>query len=184
MIEFYRRAPVVPQRLGILARNLQSTHRAHLALARAAEAQVDEVLFVLPREFPHKVYEGASFEERIEMLQLSAADERRFSIASTAGGLFIDIARECRDAYGDVALSFLCGRDAAERIVNCDGAPEAFGAMLGVFDLLVRPAAATISLLRNWRIAFTRCRWNRITMRSQPLMSVTGLRAASHGSTL
>lgn len=138
MIEFYRRAPVVPQRLGILSGTFNPPTRAHLALARAAEVQVDEVLFVLPRQFPHKVYEGASFEERIEMLQLSAADERRFSIASTGGGLFIDIARECRDAYGEAALLFLCGRDAAERIVNWDyGAPGAFGAMLDVFELRV-----------------------------------------------
>ena len=98
-------------------------------------AQVDEVLFVLPREFPHKPYEGASFEERIQMLQLAAAD---FSIASTSGGLFIEIARECQETYGDAALSFLCGRDAAERIVNWNyGDPAAFAAMLNVFDLRV-----------------------------------------------
>jgi nicotinic acid mononucleotide adenylyltransferase len=99
---------------------------------------VDEVLFVLPREFPHKAYEGASFDERIEMLRLAVVDDPRFSIASTDRGLFIDIARECRDAYGDAALSFLCGRDAAERIVNWDyGDPGAFQAMLDVFDLRV-----------------------------------------------
>src|SRR5690242_17748537 len=112
MIEFFRRAPGVPQRLGILPGTFNPPTRAHLALALAAEAQVDEVLFVLPREFPHKAYKGASFEQRIEMLRLAAASEPRFSIASTGGGLFIDIARECRDVYGDVALSFLCGRDA------------------------------------------------------------------------
>jgi nicotinate-nucleotide adenylyltransferase len=137
VIEFFRRAQAVPRRLGILPGTFNPPTSAHIALARAATAQVDEVLFVLPREFPHKVYEGASFEERIEMLQL-AADDPRFSIASTGGGLFIDIARECREAYGDAALSFLCGRDAAERIVNWDyGNPEAFQKMLDVFDLRV-----------------------------------------------
>jgi nicotinate-nucleotide adenylyltransferase len=136
MIEFVRRAAAIPRRLGILPGTFNPPTRAHLALARAAEGEVDEVLFVLPREFPHKAYEGASFDERIEMLQRAVADDPRFSIASTDRGLFIDIARECRDAYGDASLSFLCGRDAAERIVNWDyGAPGAFQAMLDVFDL-------------------------------------------------
>jgi nicotinate (nicotinamide) nucleotide adenylyltransferase len=138
MIEFFRRAPVVPRRLGILPGTFNPPTRAHLALARAAVTQVDEVLFVLPREFPHKVYEGASFEERIEMLRRAVDSEPRFSIASTDAGLFIDISRACRDAYGDAALSFVCGRDAAERIVNWDyGAPGAFQAMLDEFDLRV-----------------------------------------------
>ena len=135
MIEFFRRAPGSPRRLGILPGTFNPPTLAHIALAQAAMAQVDEVLFVLPREFPHKIYEGASFDERIQMLQLAATD---FSIASTGGGLFIEIARECQDAYGDAALSFLCGRDAAERIVNWDyGDPGAFAAMLNVFDLRV-----------------------------------------------
>jgi nicotinate-nucleotide adenylyltransferase len=138
MIEFFRRALASPRRLGILPGTFNPPTRAHLALARAAEGQVDEVLFVLPREFPHKAYEGASFEQRIEMLQLAVAGEPHFSIASTDRGLFIDIARECQDAYGDADLSFLCGRDAAERIVNWDyGAPGAFEAMLDAFDLRV-----------------------------------------------
>jgi len=139
VIEFIRRATAVPRRLGILPGTFNPPTRAHLALARAAEKYVDEVLFVLPREFPHKAYEGASFEERIRMLDLAAADNPRFSIASTERGLFIDIARECRAVYGDAALSFLCGRDAAERIVNWDydGDPDAFQKMLEVFDLRV-----------------------------------------------
>ena len=138
MIEFFRRAAAVTRRLGILAGTFNPPTRAHLALARAAAGHVDEVLFVLPREFPHKTYEGASFDDRIEMLRLAVADDPRFSIASTHRGLFIDIARECRDVYGDASLSFLCGRDAAERIVNWDyGRPGAFQAMLDVFDLRV-----------------------------------------------
>ena len=143
MIELVRRAQGVPRRLGILPGTFNPPTRAHLALARAATAHVDEVLFVLPREFPHKAYAGASFSERMDMLQL-AADDPRYSIASTEGGLFIEIARECRAAYGDAALSFLCGRDAAERIVNWDyGDPAAFAAMLDEFDLRVAARGGT-----------------------------------------
>jgi nicotinate-nucleotide adenylyltransferase len=137
MIEFVRRADLVPRRLGILSGAFNPTTLAHLALARAAMHDVDEVLFILPRRQPHKVYDGASFDERMEMLQLAARDPQ-FSIASTEGGLFIEIAQECRDVYGDAALSFLCGRDAAERIVNWDyGDPAAFARMLDEFDLRV-----------------------------------------------
>jgi nicotinic acid mononucleotide adenylyltransferase len=53
--------------------------------------------------------------------------------------LFAEIASECRAAYGaDVRLSFLCGRDAAERVANWDyGTPGAFLQLLKQFDLLV-----------------------------------------------
>jgi nicotinic acid mononucleotide adenylyltransferase len=71
-------------------------------------------------------------------MALSGLD-RRFSAAVSDGGLFIDIARECRPHYPpDTDLLFLCGRDAAERIVGWDyGDPGAFGRMLGEFRLLV-----------------------------------------------
>jgi nicotinic acid mononucleotide adenylyltransferase len=53
--------------------------------------------------------------------------------------LFAEIAAECRRAYGEVvALSFLCGRDAAERVAGWNyGEPGAFAGMLADFDLLV-----------------------------------------------
>ena len=138
MIEFFRRAPGSPRKLGILSGTFNPPTRAHLALARAALAEVDEVLFVLPRVFPHRPYEGAQFEERIAMLKDALASEPCFSIASTARGLFIDIARECRAEYPEAALIFLCGRDAAERIVNWDyGESGAFAKMLEVFELRV-----------------------------------------------
>jgi nicotinate-nucleotide adenylyltransferase len=138
-MEFFRRAPAPPARLGILPGTFNPVTVAHLALAGAAMNSVDEVLFVLPREFPHKRYSGASFAERVEMLCASLADSPAFSLAATEGGLFAQIAVECRQAYGQgVGLSFLCGRDAAERVANWDyGQPGAFPGMLRDFDLLV-----------------------------------------------
>jgi nicotinate-nucleotide adenylyltransferase len=138
VIEFFRRAAGLPARLGILSGTFNPPTRAHLALARSALAEVDEVLFVLPRVFPHKRYEGATFEERIAMLQAALADEAAFSIASTDRGLFIEIAEECRAEYPGADLIFLCGRDAAERIVNWDyGHAHAFAKMLEVFEVRV-----------------------------------------------
>jgi len=110
-----------------------------VALAEGALAVVDEVVFVLPRQFPHKTYSGASFEQRVELLGLALGGEGRYSVAASERGLFAEIAGECRQAYGaDVRLSFLCGRDAAERIANWDyGRRGAFQDMLQQFDLLV-----------------------------------------------
>jgi nicotinate-nucleotide adenylyltransferase len=137
-MEFFRRAAGRPGRLGIIPGTFNPVTVAHLALARAALARVNEVLFVLPRIFPHKTYQGATFEDRVEML-CAALDEPAWSIATAEGGLFIDIARECRAAYGSgVQLTFLCGRDAAERVVNWDyGRAGAFAEMLREFDMLV-----------------------------------------------
>jgi nicotinate-nucleotide adenylyltransferase len=130
-----------PQKLGVLAGTFNPPTRAHIALARAALAVVDEVLFVLPRMLPHKEWEGARFEDRLRMLKTAIEDEPRFSIAASERGLFIEIARECRAKYGPrVELYFLCGRDAAERIVNWDyGHPGAFVEQLTEYQLLVAP---------------------------------------------
>jgi nicotinic acid mononucleotide adenylyltransferase len=75
----------------------------------------------------------------MELLLATVKDETRFAVAASDGGLFIEIARECREAYGDdPSLTFLCGRDAAERIVSWNyGDPGAFPKMLQEFDMLV-----------------------------------------------
>jgi nicotinate-nucleotide adenylyltransferase len=138
-MEFLRRSKDKPYRLGVLPGTFNPVTVAHLALAEAALTIVDEVVFVLPRQFPHKTYSGAAFEQRAELLEMALAGEPRFSAAACAGGLFVEIATECRAAYGaDVRLSFLCGRDAADRIANWDyGHAGAFREMLKQFDLLV-----------------------------------------------
>lgn len=139
-MEFFRRAAGRPGSLAVLAGTFNPPTRAHLALAEAAlRSAADEVVFVLPRQFPHKPYEGAGFSDRIRMLELATAGEPRYSIASTATGLFLDVARACRAAYGpEVRLLLLCGSDAAERIVNWDYGPrESIAEQLQEFELLV-----------------------------------------------
>jgi nicotinate-nucleotide adenylyltransferase len=146
-----------PQRLGILAGAFNPPTVAHVALVRAAAGSVDEVVCVLPKAFPHKPYTGATLAERISMLRAIAWPDVPVSIAVSDGGLLIEIARECRAAYGEaVELLFICGRDAAERIVNWDyGEPGAFERMLDEFGLLVaarggeyRPAPHLASRIR------------------------------------
>ena len=139
-MEFFRRARGTPSRLGILPGAFNPVTIAHVALARAASAELDEIVWVLPRALPHKEYtEGATFAQRIGMLCTIADTEPRWSVAASRGGLFLEIVEECFAVYGDqVRISFLCGRDAAERIAGWDyGQPDAFPRMLQRFDLLV-----------------------------------------------
>lgn len=138
-MEFLIRPECQAERLGILPGSFNPPTRAHLALAEAALAEVDEVLLVLPRSFPHKNYDGASFGQRSRMLRAAVERQPRLAAAISEGGLFIDIARECRTVYGpDVQLAFVCGRDAAERVVGWDyGNANAIKQMLEAFQLLV-----------------------------------------------
>jgi nicotinate-nucleotide adenylyltransferase len=138
-MKFYRRSARLPARLGVFPGTFNPVTVAHLALANAALDWVDEVVFVLPRELPHKDVSGASFSKRLEILDAAAGENPAFSIADSDGGLFLEISAECRDAYGPgVRQSFLCGRDAADRIVAWDyGRPGVLKEMLDRFDFLV-----------------------------------------------
>jgi len=108
-------------------------------MAESALAAADEVLFVLPRVFPHKEYAGAGFADRLELLRAALSSEPRFSLASSSRGLFIELAREARREYGHgVELFLLCGRDAAERIVAWDySSGESIEKQLETYQLLV-----------------------------------------------
>jgi nicotinate-nucleotide adenylyltransferase len=157
-MEFFQRPQSSPSRLGILPGTFNPVTVAHLALAHAALPKLDEIVFVLPRAFPHKPYHGAHFEQRVQMLQAVLNPTPHFSIAASEGGLFTEIADECRVAYGPlVKLTFLCGRDAAERIANWDyGEPGAFDAMLRRFHLLVAARAGDYNVPPEWSGAIGR----------------------------
>jgi nicotinate-nucleotide adenylyltransferase len=126
-------------KLAILAGAFNPPTRAHLAMAHVALAVGDEVLFALPRAFPHKQYAGLEFETRVELLRAALAGNPRFSLAATEGGLFVEIAQEARPIYGaNTELLFLCGRDTAERIVGWDyGRGDSIEKQLESFKLLV-----------------------------------------------
>jgi nicotinate-nucleotide adenylyltransferase len=142
-MEFLRRASGTPRQLAILPAAFDPPTLAHLALIEASleGGAAQEVLCVLPRRFPHKEYERVTIEERLEMVLEATAQEPRISVGISEGGLFADIASECRAAYGEAPeLWFLCGRDAAQRIVEWpygDGPP--ITRQLEQFRLLVAP---------------------------------------------
>jgi len=151
-LEFYRQVSRKPHKAGILAGSFNPPTIAHLELAVAASRSVDLIVCVVPRVFPHKDYSGATLEQRVEMLD-AAGLAIPHAIASTEQGLFIDIARECRDHYGaEVQLSLICGRDAAERMLHWDyGRAGVVEEMLSEFELLVAPRGGHFSPPAEYR---------------------------------
>lgn len=134
-MQFFNRSRTSPARLGVLAGAFNPPTIAHLAFAESARDYVDQVLYVVPRVYPHKKYSGATLEQRVAMLEAMNSG----SVAVTEQGLLIDIARECRAEFGPATrLSFLCGRDAAERVLYWDyGRAGVVEEMLREFELLV-----------------------------------------------
>lgn len=123
------------KRVGILPGAFNPVTRAHVALADSARGIVDEIVCVIPRAYPHKEFHGATFEQRLKMLDLAGIHDR---VEITESGLFIDIARELRRPGDEVF--FICGADAAERVIHWDyGQPGAIDQMLEEFSLLVAP---------------------------------------------
>jgi nicotinate-nucleotide adenylyltransferase len=127
------------KRIGVLAGAFNPVTHAHLALAEAAGKIFDEVVCVVPRVYPHKHLHGASLEDRIEMLKLAGG---RYRVEIAEGGLFIDIARELRRP--DIEICFICGRDAAERVIDWDyGEAGAIEKMLAEFSIVVAERGGT-----------------------------------------
>ena len=140
-VRFYRGQALRTGRLGIFPGAFNPVTRAHLAVAQAArdEHRLQQVVFLLPETFPHKTYEGASFDDRVALLEEALAGDASLAIATSEGGLFIEIARAFRAACGSqVEIHLLCGRDAAERIAGWDyGDGPPFPQQLTEFQMLV-----------------------------------------------
>jgi nicotinate-nucleotide adenylyltransferase len=132
MPHFYKGSALRQGRLGIFPGAFNPPTLAHLAVAAAAKGQhqLDQVVFLLPAQFPHKPF---------TLLRDAACNEEAFAIASSDHGLFIDIAQEFRAECGPgPELFLLCGKDAAERIVNWDyGSGPSFAEQLDEDRLLV-----------------------------------------------
>lgn len=138
-LNFLHRASGQSQRLAIFPGAWNPPTVAHVAVARAALEWADEVIFVLPKSFPHKSFEGASFEQRQEMLRSLARTCEAFSAAVSETNLHIEMAREASESCGaDSEIGVICGRDAVERIAGWDyGRPGVFEEMLEKYPLLV-----------------------------------------------
>ena len=141
MLRFFKGGPLGHGRVGVLPGAFNPVTNAHIALAEASIEQhrLDQIIFLLPEVFPHKAYVGASFEERLALLHAALSDKPRWAIASSDRWLFVEIAKAVQDDCGpDADIHLICGRDAAERIVNWDyGDGPDFAKQLRQFQMLV-----------------------------------------------
>ena len=154
MLQFHKGSAVTRGRLGVLPGAFNPPTNAHLALARAAKTQhrLNQVVFLVPRVFPHKDFVGASFEDRLALLEGALRGSPSFAIASSEGGFFIEIARSFRAACHPVELFLLCGRDAALRIADWDyGDGPSFANQLEEFQLLVASRLGAYSPPEEYR---------------------------------
>ncbi len=141
-MEIIQRSLGSPERVAILAGSFNPPTVAHFELLRAGSVEVDQIVCVLPKVFPHKEYFGATFPQRLQMLRAASSGwEQPLTIATSERGLFIDIAREYREQVSaGTRISLLCGADAAERIIEWDyGVVGSVEEMLEQFELLVAP---------------------------------------------
>ena len=129
---------VEPRSLVIVPGAFNPPTRAHVILARAALEHADAALFTLPSKLPHKEFTGASLEQRAAMLSRITSADERLGTAVADGGLYAEIAHEARESFPDARIQLLCGRDAAERIVNWQyDTPGIVERMLSECELLV-----------------------------------------------
>lgn len=135
-----------PRALALLPGSFNPPTRAHVDMARAALDFVDAVLFVLPREFPHKSWTGATFDQRLEMLRRVAAGDSRLGVAVSDRGLYIEMAREAQALFPGRRIELVLGRDAAERIATWNYAePGVFEKLASEFPLRVAPRLGTFA---------------------------------------
>lgn len=140
-MDLVRRGAPDARRVAIFPAAWNPPTLAHLALAGAALDFAGEVLLALPRVFPHKEFEHAGFDLRLEWLQRIVAQRPRLGVAVTEGGLFLEMARALRAAAPCVEQVFIvCGSDAAARFLAWpyDRGPSAIE-QLREFSLLVAP---------------------------------------------
>jgi len=131
-----------PGRLGVLGGAYNPITLAHLAIADAAVAamHLNEVLFCLPQEPPHKTIFGASLEQRLDMMKLAVRDRPYATVGLCSHGLFLDIERALRHVYAPATeVFFITGRDAAERILTWeyDDTERALSEMFSAFQFIV-----------------------------------------------
>jgi cytidyltransferase-like protein len=138
-MEFLHRGAQSPARVALFPGAWNPPTSAHVEIARLARNHADEVIWVLPRVFPHKGFQGADFDARRRMLETIARQDAGFSAAVSDGGLYAEIAAEARDYFGpQTDIAVVLGRDAAERIAAWDyGVPGAFDDFVSRHRLLV-----------------------------------------------
>lgn len=107
------------KKIGVFGGSFNPVHNGHLMLARHAAEQIgiDRVLLVIDRIPPHKTLaEGASDEQRLEILRIAAEGDPLFEIETMelyreGPSYTVDTLRELKTKYPDTELFFFMGSD-------------------------------------------------------------------------
>ena len=107
------------ERIGILGGTFQPIHNGHLLIAKHAMEQLslDRVLFIIDRVPPHKeISEGASTEDRLQMLRIALEDEPCFvpetmELTREGKSYTFDTLTELHRRFPAAKLFFLMGSD-------------------------------------------------------------------------
>ncbi len=107
------------KKIGVFGGSFHPVHNGHLMLAKHAAEQlgIDRVLFVIDRIPPHKqLAEGATDEQRLEILRLSVEDDPLFEaetmeLQREGPSYTVDTLRELKQREPDAELYFFMGSD-------------------------------------------------------------------------
>lgn len=120
-------------RLGLYGGTFDPIHNGHLAVARAALAaiELDRMLLIPNRLPPHKqALTGASYEQRLAMVQLAVARDARLEASDVENkegkSYTIQTLHRLRNAYGDARFFFLIGADAFAEVLTWYRVEEVF----------------------------------------------------------
>ena len=107
------------EKIAVFGGSFHPVHNGHLALAKHAmqSLRLDRVLFTVDRIPPHKTLaEGATDEQRVDMLTLATQDEPRFAIETMelyreGKSYTVDTLRELHERMPNASFYFLMGTD-------------------------------------------------------------------------
>jgi len=108
-------------RLGIFPASFNPPTKAHVALIREATKRfkLDDILVLLDLQAMDKRIVGASFEDRLRMLELLFERSSRVSIGVSNRGLFVEKREPLRSLYpSPIQLVFMVGFDTILRVMD------------------------------------------------------------------
>ena len=107
--------------LGIFPASFNPPTKAHVALIREArkQANLDEILVLLDLQAMDKSLTGASYEERINMIEMVFRKDPKISIGISNRGLFLDKIEPLKGLYpARVHFTFIVGFDTILRVMD------------------------------------------------------------------
>lgn len=122
-VELIRRAEVHGPRLCVFASSFNPITVAHVELMRRAASRfsLDEIVALAGKTNADKESYECSLEDRISMLALAAADDRRVSIGISSHAYYVDMVIALERAYEPgTDLHFVVGFDTFERVLDAD----------------------------------------------------------------